>query len=269
MHPVLFRFKTPDFLSSIFPEYMTLYSYGFFILMGIIAAYFAIWLRRKELKLNHDSISDLFLWAFIGIFVGGKVFFYFEDISRYLNDPSQMFHNMGSGFVFYGSFLVGIPVLIWRFKKMKLPVMPMLDAIAISGALVHGFGKLGCLMSGCCHGKVCHNGWGISFSDPATSAEPLNTPLYPTQIYDALLIFSIVALLFYLYSRKSFHGQLMLLYAIIYGVGRSITEIYRGDEARGYIIDGILTHSQFIAVLILVGSYFLWKRWKSKYPVNR
>jgi len=78
-----------------------------------------------------------------------------------------------------------------------------------------------------------------------------------------------VALLFYLYSRKSFHGQLMLLYAIIYGVGRSITEIYRGDEARGYIIDGILTHSQFIAILILVGSYFLWKRWKFKYPVNR
>jgi len=269
MHPILFRFKSPEFLSGIFPEYITLYSYGFFILLGIIVAYLSVWARRKEFKLNHDLLSDLFLWAFIGIFVGGKLFYYFEDIGKYLHEPAQMFKNMGSGFVFYGSFLVGLPVLVWRFKKMKLPVMPMLDVIAIAGALVHGFGKLGCLMSGCCHGKVCEAPWGIVFSDAASSANPLNTPLYPTQIYDAVMIFSIAGILLYLYSRKKFHGELLLLYAIIYGVGRSITEIFRGDEARGYIIDGVLTHSQFIAILILIGSYFLWKRWRIKYPVNR
>ncbi len=268
MFPVLFRFKTPGFLQSLFPEYITVYSYGFMILLGVVAAYFFVWTRRKELNLNHDKISELFIWAFIGVFVGGKLFFYFEDIGLYLREPAKMFRNIGSGFVFYGSFLVTVPLLLWRFRKMKLPVMPMLDVIAIAGALVHGFGKVGCLLAGCCHGKVCESGWGITFTNPRSSAEPLNTPLYPTQIYDALMIFSIVGIMLFFYSRKKFHGQLMLLYAVIYGVGRTITEIYRGDEARGYIIDGILTHSQFIAIFVLIGSVILWRRWKQKYPVK-
>ncbi|MHB1277113.1 MAG: prolipoprotein diacylglyceryl transferase [Bacteroidia bacterium] len=269
MHPVLFRFKTPAWLSGIFPDTITLYSYGFFILLGILAAYYFVWRQRKAFGLDHDKISDLFLWAFVGIFVGGKLFFYFEDISRYLGNPSLMFHKIGSGFVFYGSFLVGIPVLIWRFKKLKLPIMPMLDVIAIAGALVHGFGKVGCLMSGCCHGKVCESAWSLTFHHPESSAEPLDTPLYPTQIYDALLIFSIVAFMIWYSGRKRFHGQLLLFYAILYGVGRTLTEIYRGDEERGYIIDGMLSHSQFLALLILIGSAFLWKRWKKKHPVRR
>lgn len=269
MHPILLRFKTPGFLQGIFPEYITLYSYGFFILLGIVAAYLHMYYRRKEFRLDTDRISGIFIWAFIGVFVGGKLFFYFEDPGRYLENPGAMFHDIGKGFVFYGSFLVAIPVLVWRFRKMGLPVLPMMDVIAISGALVHGFGKLGCLMSGCCHGKVCASGWGITFTHPASSAEPLNTALYPTQIYDALMIFAIVAVMWWYYDRKGFHGQLILIYAIVYGVGRTITEIYRGDEARGYIIDGVLTHSQFIALFILAGSAWLWVRWKGRHPVKR
>lgn len=269
MYPVLFRFSTPEFLRGIFPETITIYSYGFMILLGVVMAFLYMWYRRKDFQLNTDSISDLFLWCFIGVFVGGKVFFYFEDIGRYIDDPSQMFKGMGSGFVFYGSFLVTIPLLMWRFKKKGLPILPMFDLIAICGALVHGFGKLGCFLSGCCHGKVCHSGWGIVFTDPKSSADPLNTPLYPTQLYDAFMVLGIVLLLMFLYKRKRFHGQLILLYAIIYGVGRTITEVYRGDEARGYIIDGVLTHSQFIAIFILLGSAWFWMRWSKTQRVKK
>lgn len=269
MYPVLVRFKTPGFLEGYFPEYISLYSYGFFILLGIVAAFLSVWFRRREFSLNADIVSDLFIWAFIGIFVGGKVFYYFEDLGRYLADPSQMLRGLGSGFVFYGSFIAGVPILIWRFRKLKLPIMPMLDVIAIAGALVHCFGKIGCFMSGCCHGKECSAGMGVVYTHPESSADPLNTPLYPTQLYDAVLVFCIVALMLIWYKRKTFHGQLMLFYAIIYGIGRTITEMFRGDEARGYIIEGVLTHSQFIAVIILGISAWCWQRWKKQFPVTK
>ncbi|TNE80413.1 MAG: prolipoprotein diacylglyceryl transferase [Bacteroidetes bacterium] len=268
MHPVLVRFDTPEFLRGIFPETITLYSYGFMILIGVLFAFWHTWYRRKEFNLDADQISDIFLWCFIGVFVGGKVFFYFEDPGRYLANPALMFKGLGSGFVFYGSFLVTIPVLIWRFKKKNIPVLPMFDVVAISGALVHGFGKLGCFMSGCCHGIECHNPLGITFTHPESNAEPLNIPLYPTQLMDAAMILGIVLLMLYLYPRKKFHGQLILLYALIYGVGRTITEVYRGDEARGYIIDGILTHSQFIAIFILASSAYLWRKWSKSQRVK-
>ncbi|NCG29384.1 MAG: hypothetical protein GWP27_02820 [Bacteroidetes bacterium] len=42
-----------------------------------------------------------------------------------------------------------------------------------------------------------------------------------------------------------------MLYVILYSFGRSIIEIFRGDETRGYVIDGILSHSQFISLVLI------------------
>jgi phosphatidylglycerol:prolipoprotein diacylglycerol transferase len=47
----------------------------------------------------------------------------------------------------------------------------------------------------------------------------------------------------------------------MYGVGRSIVEMYRGDEARGFLFDGAVSHSQFIAVCIIVICAVVWRRW--------
>lgn len=270
MFPVLLKFKTPTWLAGILGNEITLYSYGFMILVGVLMAYLWVWYRRKDFGLDSDTISELFMWCFAGVFIGGKLFYYFENPAKYLEQPALMFKNMGAGFVFYGSFIVTIPILIWVFRKKKLPVLPMFDLVAIAGTLVHGFGKVGCLLSGCCHGLVCEGkSWGITYHHPQSSAEPLHTALYPTQVYDAVMVLGIGALLIYLYQRKSFHGQLILLYAMIYGVGRTITEIYRGDEARGFIIGNWLSHSQFIAVLILGVSVYLWLRWRKKHPVQK
>ncbi|MEN9318653.1 MAG: hypothetical protein RL712_1223, partial [Bacteroidota bacterium] len=33
---------------------------------------------------------------------------------------------------------------------------------------------------------------------------------------------------------------------------------YRGDGERGFLFDGLLSHSQFIAILVVVGSLLLY-----------
>lgn len=263
MYPELLRFKSPGFLEGLFGSYIVIYSYGFMILVGVILGFlYCLW-RGKKLGLNLDKTSELFIWAFIAVFVGGKVFFYFEDLGTYLKEPSKMFKNLGGGFVFYGSFIFAVPTFIWFFRRNKLPVLETFDIVAVAGTLVHGFGKLGCFMAGCCHGTVCSPEHGVVFTHPKSAAEPLGQPLYPVQLYDAGMVLGITLLLMWLHNRKQFHGQLILLYALIYGVGRSITEEFRGDEARGFLFDGLLTHSQFIAIIILaVGGYIYWKLWK-------
>lgn len=263
MYPQLFRFKSPGFLEGIFGEYVTVYSYGVMILLGVVLGFlYTLW-RGKKLGLNLDKTSELFIWAFIAVFVGGKLFFYLEDLSTYIKNPSKMFENIGGGFVFYGSFIFAVPTFIWFLRRNKLPVAETFDIIAVAGTLVHGFGKLGCFMAGCCHGTVCHPAYGVVFTHPKSAAEPLGQPLYPVQLYDAAMVLGITVLLMFLHNRKQFHGQLILLYTLIYGVGRSITEEFRGDEARGFLFGGLLSHSQFIAIIILiVGGYIYWRLWK-------
>jgi phosphatidylglycerol---prolipoprotein diacylglyceryl transferase len=261
MFPELLRFRTPGFLQGTFGDYIVIYSYGFMILVGVLLGFlYCLW-KGKKLGLNLDKTSELFIWAFVAVFVGGKLFFYLEDIGVYIKEPAKMFKNMGGGFVFYGSFLFAVPTFIWFFRRNKLPVLETFDIVAVAGTLVHGFGKLGCFMAGCCHGTVCSPQYGVVFTHPKSAAEPLGQPLYPVQLYDAFMVLSISILLMWLQQgRKQFQGQLILLYALIYGVGRCITEEFRGDEARGFLFGGLLSHSQFIAIIILaVGGYIYWR----------
>jgi phosphatidylglycerol---prolipoprotein diacylglyceryl transferase len=239
MHPILFEVGG-----------VTVYSYGFMIALGSIAGvtYMAIQ-GKKEVGLTFDQANALFLCIFAAAFVGGKVFLFFEDVSYYLKYPVKLV--TGRGFVFYGSFLFTIPTMLWFFKKQGINTYKMLDVMAITTCLVHIFGRLGCFLAGCCHGRPTSSMIGVTFTDVACYADPLNTPLFPSQLMEAIYIFIIMMILLDLRKRRKFYGQLFLLYIMLYAIGRSILEIYRGDSARGFIIEDYLSHSQFIALILL------------------
>ncbi|MEM9391058.1 MAG: prolipoprotein diacylglyceryl transferase family protein [Bacteroidota bacterium] len=122
------------------------------------------------------------------------------------------------------------------------------------------FGRMGCFMAGCCHGIEWHGPLAVTFTDPVCLAKPLNTPLHPTQLYSAALIFSIMIALLFIKKRKQFHGQLFLSYLILYAIGRSVIEIFRGDMSRGYVIESYLSHSQFISLLVLLSSVYFYRQ---------
>jgi phosphatidylglycerol:prolipoprotein diacylglycerol transferase len=259
MHPILFEFGT-----------FKVFSYGFMIMMGVVAAFTYLYSQRQRFLPNVDKISELILLCFVSVFVGGKFFYFLEKPTYFIQNPSDFFANIGQGFVFYGSFLFTIPALYWWLHKNQLNIYYSSDFIAIAGSLVHGFGKVGCFMAGCCHGKQCDltNSFGLIFNAPHTAADPIGVPLYPVQLWDALLILSISVFMIWYMNRKKFQGELFLIYTLIYAVGRFITENYRGDDARGFVFGGWLSHSQFIALLLITISGLLyirgWKRSKTR-----
>ncbi len=251
MHPVLFEIGG-----------ITIYSYGLMIALGAVAGvtYLAIQ-GKRESGLTFDQANNLFLIIFFAALVGGKVFLFFEDPSLYLSEPGRLVR--GRGFVFYGSFLFAVPSMWWYFKRQHLHPYRMLDIMAITTCLVHMFGRIGCFLAGCCHGTPTDSFLGVTFTDPACYAEPLNTPLHPTQLYEAFYILLVMMLLLYLRGRREFYGQLFLLYLILYAAGRFVLEFFRGDDARGFVIDGFMSNSQSIAVCVIAVvaiTYSLWRR---------
>jgi len=238
---------------------ISVYSYGFLIAIGAIAgvAYMAVQ-GRKDVGLTFDQANMLFLFIFLAAFVGGKVFLFFEDVPYYLDNGRKLL--TGRGFVFYGSFLFAIPTMLLFFRRHKLPAYAMLDVMAVTTCIVHMLGRLGCFMAGCCYGLPTNSIFGVIFTDPACQAEPLNVSLHPTQLYESLYIFLVMLLLLYLRGRKKFYGQLFLVYLLLYAVGRFMLEYFRGDLARGFIFDGLISHSQFVAVLIFTSVLLIYFR---------
>lgn len=239
----------------------TIHTYGFMIMLGAVLGYIYMSTTvKKEMGITRDKIQNLAIIVILTAFVGGKFFFYLEKPDYYFNPPSNMFKNFRTGFVFYGSLLFAIPATVWYFRKEKWPLWPMMDRLAITACIIHFCGRLGCFFAGCCYGVPTDSFLGITFTDPNSQAEPLHTALHPTQLYEATLIGSILVILYMLKRHRRLEGKLFFIYVILYASGRSITEIFRGDVRRGYIIEGILSHSQFISLLLIafaLGYYFL------------
>lgn len=251
MHPVLFEVGP-----------ITIYTYGFFIAVGaILGVFYLAWRGKKKYGLTSDQANTLFLLLIGAGVIGGKLFMIFEDPSYYLSSPKSLLS--GSGFVFYGSLLTAIPVMLWYFRKQKLPVLGMLDIMAVVTGIVHGFGRIGCFNAGCCYGTPTSSWLGVVFTDTRCQAEPLGVALHPTQLYEAAYIFSLVVLILALERRKSFDGQLFLVYLIFYAIGRAVLENFRGDLERGFVFGSGISNSQLISLLILIFAVvFYVKLWR-------
>jgi phosphatidylglycerol:prolipoprotein diacylglycerol transferase len=126
------------------------------------------------------------------------------------------------------------------------------DAFAPGIALGHVIGRMGCFFAGCCFGKATDVAWAVTFTSEYAAQNvgtPLNIPLHPTQIYEAVAELMILATLLLLERRgRGFPGRTFWSYMLLYGVTRFIIEFYRGDP-RGMV--GALSTSQFVSVLLV------------------
>ena len=117
-------------------------------------------------------------------------------------------------------------------------------------------------MAGCCYGKPTDLKWGIVFTHPRSLA-PLNLPLHPTQIYSSLSGFIIFLILVLLYWKRKFDGQVFLWFLILHSTARLAIERFRGDD-RGMLFDNTMSMTQFVTLIVLVGSVIALMVFKSK-----
>ncbi len=253
MHPELFTVGN-----------FTVHTYGFMIMIGAVLGflYFAITVK-KELGIEREPVQNLAILVIVSAVIGGKIFFYLEDPGYYFSSWDHLKHNFRTGFVVYGSLIFATPIVIWYFRKYQWPVWPLLDRVAISACLIHGTGRLGCFFAGCCHGVGTDVPWAVTFTNGASQA-PLHTPLHPTQLYAVAMIYGILMILWMFRRHQRFEGQLFFIYIILYAIGRAIIEVFRGDEERGYIMEEVLSHSQFISLLVIGLMTWVYVRFKRK-----
>lgn len=224
----------------------TIYGYGLMIAIGIFAAYSLAEYRARKLDgVDDERVFGLTAWAVVGGLAGGKVMYYITIIPQIISDPSLLYRDLLEGFVIYGA-LIGGFVGIWLYcRRWKLNLLSYLDLALPSVALAQGFGRIGCLLAGCCYGMETDSAFCIIFQESAYA--PNGIPLIPTQIISSVLDFAHFAVLLWFAKKwKKEEGQVAGLYFVLYSAGRFILEFFRGDLERGNV--GALSTSQFISI---------------------
>jgi phosphatidylglycerol:prolipoprotein diacylglycerol transferase len=93
-------------------------SYGFFIGIGGILSYYFLLIHSKSIGLKQKFLPVIFLLALVSAYIGGRVMFFFENITFYVNNPLEIFDLSNKGFAIYGGIIFsGITLLIF-FKKI-------------------------------------------------------------------------------------------------------------------------------------------------------
>ena len=206
--------------------------------------------RARLVNVSGDIIADVTLWLMVGSIIGARFVYvttYWKQ--EFADQPfSEVFMIQHGGLVYYGGLIgaaiTGLGYLYWK----KLPVWKIADILAPSIALGSVFGRIGCLLNGCCYGHACDLPWAIHF--PADH-ETHGIAVHPTEIYDALLNLILYVFLAWLFRRKKFDGQIIATYLMVYAVFRSIAETFRGDYPTDHVHAG-LTSAQLVSVPIFV-----------------
>ena len=231
--------------------------YTVFLCLGIIGAIVVFRLYSDRIEMNWRVQNFCILVAFISIIIGYLSAVFFQALYD-IESRGAFIIDSQTGATFYGGLIGGAGCFIglyfgvgsFVFNKDKAHIsafFQLADIAAASIAIAHGLGRIGCLMAGCCHGKIV-DAW-YSVYMPAINAKAV-----PLQLYEALFLFALFGFFtFRVFTHRSCN---MPLYMVLYGVWRFVIEYFRSDD-RGSTLVSFLSPSQFIAVLMIIGSVAL------------
>jgi phosphatidylglycerol:prolipoprotein diacylglycerol transferase len=118
-----------------------------------------------------------------------------------------------------------------------------LDLVALATPVPMAIAKIACLCNGCCYGRPSGLSWAITF--PAGSGiAPAGAPLHPTQVYE-MLVLGLAAIVLYRVNQPRWRGTLLFWFLAVYGIGRPLTGLFRGDLAK-QALWGPFTQSQWL-----------------------
>ena len=162
--------------------------YGLFVLLGVVAGVGLSVYRARQVGLDPDVIFSLAFWLFVLGILGARLFFVIQNWHEFVqaNVVSTLIaitKFTEGGLVVYGSVFGGLLALFLFAWKHRLSMFELGDVIAPGMALGLAFGRIGCLMNGCCYGGMCES-WplGIQFPKYASTQLQNYSPPYAHQL---------------------------------------------------------------------------------------
>jgi phosphatidylglycerol:prolipoprotein diacylglycerol transferase len=293
MRPELFRLFDVGF-----PSYFVLLLSGFLF----ATALGVLWAKR--IGMNPDVIVDLGLAMLLAGVAGSRILHvlvdgYFWDYVHLCTDPARVDWPLdraecvsaaydgiwdaakgvchpkhadclawakfwAGGLTYYGGFIGATAAAVVLLRRDKFPFWKAADMAGFAVPMGLAFGRMGCLLAGCCFGSESNVPWALSFPPRSPASEEQakdhllesvrmwSHPVHPTQIYESAASLAIAAfLLLWLLPRKRYDGQIFAGFMVLYAVARFLVEILRRD-ARGGAVG--LSTSQLIGLVLVAAA---------------
>jgi len=252
-----------------------IYFYGILITLGVMAAAYIGSIEAKRKGLNPEIILDMLFWLVLAGIIGARIWHILTPppsmvemgitTSYYLSHPMEMLAIRNGGLGIPGA-VIGGAIALWIYaKKHDLDFLTWAD-IAMPGlALAQAIGRWGNFFNQELYGAPTNVPWKI-FIDPAHRLPGFESISYyhPLFFYEFLWNLGNAIFLFVIARKlatKLFPGDLLLMYLIIYPIGRFSLDFLRMDASK---VAGINANQTFVAVIALGAAIALYLRHRNR-----
>ncbi|MEZ6053971.1 MAG: prolipoprotein diacylglyceryl transferase [Planctomycetaceae bacterium] len=244
------------------------FGYGFMLLVGFLTAVKIAERRARREGLEPTLIMDLAFWLLIAGIGGARLFYLVQYSDRVFGGKQGLgivtaaLNLSQGGLVLFGGLLGGAAAYFLFCYRRGIHPLQLGDIATPSVFIGIGFGRIGCLLNGCCWGGRCELPWAITFPQGSVPwqamverglldpASPATFSLHPTQIYSSINAFLLAWVVTAFYSRRRHDGETFALGCILYAITRFTIEALRNDELGQFGTS--LTISQWVSIGILI-----------------
>ncbi len=246
-----------------------IYSYGLMLGIGFLLGSYILSLEFKRKGIDPNMASNITIIALIFGIAGAKMLYLIENWSLFVKAPIDMTFSAG-GLTWYGGFILGMTAIYVYVRSKKIPVLKVIDGLAVALILAYGVARLGCHFSGDGdYGFPTDLPWGTNYEHgtyppsrafaifPEITSKypggvvPDNTPCHPTPVYEMILGVIGFTLMWKYFRKQNYpDGMLFAIYLVMSSLFRFSVEFLRLNPR---LFLG-LSEAQLISVILfLVG----------------
>ena len=236
------------------------YWYGFLIAIGILLAMIYGFKKMRSVGIDPDRATDGVIAGFFGALAGARLYYILFNSEMSITD---FFNFRSGGLAIYGGIIGAIAVggVVVKLRKLKLTAM--LDLVAPCFLIGQAIGRWGNFFNQEAFGANTDLPWGMMSNRTITFiAEHFDdlggqvssyAPVHPCFLYESLWCAAAFVVLHIYFKHRKFDGEVFLMYAGLYGLGRFFIESTRTDSL--YLMN--IKVSQLIAGASVVASIVL------------
>lgn len=219
--------------------------YGICLTLGIIAGVIIATRLAKEREIDEDHIWTMILWAIPMSVIGSRIYYVIFQWPHYAGNLGEIFAIWHGGLAIHGTIIAGALTVIICCKYYKLDFFKVADCFAPALILGQAIGRWGNFFNQEAHGTVTNLPWAINVHGEM---------VHPTFLYESLWDLGIFIILMILFKKRRQEGNLILIYLMLYSVGRFFIEGLRTDS----LMIGPLRQAQVISIVLFVGALLIY-----------
>ena len=199
-----------------------IYWYAIIIAIGFLLAVFYGMARAREFKTNDDEITGMLVFSVPLAIICARLYYVVFNIEPYLRDPISVLYIWEGGIAIYGAIIGAILGALIYCRIKKLSITKFLDIGALGLMIGQSVGRWGNFVNAEAYGGFTSLPWRMVINGGAG--------VHPTFLYESLWNALGFVLLHFYSKKRRFDGEVFVLYAIWYGLGRAAIEGLRSDS---------------------------------------